>query len=101
VAKRLILGAEVIDGAQAAELSVVHWAYPRAELAMRASDLAARIAAMPKPALAAAKRCIAATGDSKRDGFAEEIEATRLLYGDAETRGRVAKFLNKRSKEVS
>jgi enoyl-CoA hydratase/carnithine racemase len=101
VAKRLILGAEVIDGAQATELGIVQWAYPRGELATRASELAARIAAMPKSALAAAKRCIAALGNWQRDGFAEEIEATRILYDDAETRGRVRQFLNKRAKEIS
>ena len=37
LAKRLILGAEVLDGAAAAALGVVHWAAPRAELPARAS----------------------------------------------------------------
>jgi enoyl-CoA hydratase len=101
IAKRLILGAEVIDGATAAELGVVQWAYTRTELAARASELAARLAAMPKQALVASKRCIAAFGDPTRDGYAEEIAATRALYDDADTRGRVRAFLNKRAKEVS
>ena len=33
LANRLILGAEVLDGATAAALGVVHWSAPRAELA--------------------------------------------------------------------
>ena len=40
LASRLILGAEILDGAAAAELGVVHWAVPRAELAQRAAEMA-------------------------------------------------------------
>jgi enoyl-CoA hydratase/carnithine racemase len=54
-AKRLILGAEVITGAQAAALGVVHWAVPAAELAARA-PIARDIVAAPR--LAEAKACI-------------------------------------------
>ena len=41
---------------------------------------------MPRAALAANKRCIAAARDRARDGFAEEIAATRRLYDHPETR---------------
>ncbi len=95
IARRLILGAEVIDGTRAAELGVVQWVHPREHLAARAAELAARIAAIPKAALAANKRCIAAQGDPRRDGFAEEIAATRILYGHSETRAKVSEFLDK------
>ena len=40
-------------------------------------------------------RCIAAAADPFRDGFAEELSATRLLYEHAETRRKVAEFLTK------
>lgn len=93
VAKRLILGAEVIGGAQALQLGIVQWALPRGELAAWAGELAARLASMPKAALAANKRCIAAQGDPGRDGFAEEINETRRLYDHPETRLLVNKFL--------
>ncbi len=96
VAKRLILGAETIDGAQALALGVVQWAHPRDALAARAKDLVARIAAMPRAALVAAKRCIGAHDDPSRDGYAEEIAATAALYGHAETRKKVSEFLDKR-----
>lgn len=94
VARRLILGAEVLDGAAAAALGVVHWAVPRAELAAFATDLAERLAEQPRAAVAAAKACIAAAADPARDGYAEELLATReLLLHEPETRARVEAFL--------
>lgn len=98
VAKRLILGAEVVDGAEAARLGVVQWARPRAELAEWTRALAQRIANMPRAALAANKDCIGAATAASRDGFAAEIAATRALYESAETRDRVARFLASRAK---
>jgi len=97
LAKRLILGAEVIDGAEAERLGLVQWARPRDQLAAFASEIAARYAAMPKAALAANKRCIAAATDPARDGYADEISETRALYDHAETRRKVSAFLAKRS----
>jgi enoyl-CoA hydratase len=97
LAKRLILGAEVIDGAEAERLGLVQWARPRGQLAAFASEIAARYAAMPKAALAANKRCIAAATDPARDGYADEISETRALYDHAETRRKVSDFLAKRS----
>ena len=106
VASRLILGAEVIDGAEAERLGLVQWARPRGQLANWTRDLAAKIADLPKAALAAAKHCIAAQGDPARDGFAEELAASRRLYDHPETRRRVSEFLNRsapqsHSKETS
>jgi enoyl-CoA hydratase/carnithine racemase len=97
LAKRLILGAEVIDGAEAERLGLVQWARPRDQLAAFASEIAARYAAMPKAALAANKRCIAAATDPARDGYADEISETRALYDHDETRRKVSDFLAKRS----
>ena len=48
---------------------------------------------MPKSALAANKRCIAAATDCARDGYAEEIAETRTLYDHPDTRRRVVAFL--------
>lgn len=91
VARRLILGAEVITGAQAAQLGVVQWAVPAAELKKRASALAREIAALPAAALAEAKACIGAP-----DGYERELEATLRLLGRDETQSRVRAFLEKR-----
>jgi enoyl-CoA hydratase/carnithine racemase len=94
LARRLILGAEVVDGAAAAQLGLVHWAVPRAELPAFAEGVADRLAALPRAALAAAKSCIAARADPARNGFEEELAATRrLLVHEPETRRRVEAFL--------
>ena len=93
VAARLILGAEIVDGRTASELGVVHWAAPRAQLAQRAGEIARGIANLPAAALAASKECIAAAGQKDRGGFTDELEFTRLLLNDVETRQRVQAFL--------
>jgi len=71
----------------------VHWAEPRAELAQRATEIAGGIASLPAAALSASKACIAAAGQKDRGGFTDELEFTRLLLNDAETRQRVQAFL--------
>jgi enoyl-CoA hydratase/carnithine racemase len=98
VASRMILGGEVIDGTLAERLGVVQWAQPRAELAEWTRELAERLSAAPRAALAANKRCIAFGGDAQRAGYAEEIAATRELYANAESRRRVAEFLKRHAK---
>ena len=97
LAKRLILGAELVDGASAERLGLVQWAVPHAQLAYFAAQIAQRYAAMPKAALAANKRCIAAATDPERDGYADEIVETRRLYDHPDTRARVSDFLAARA----
>ncbi len=94
-AARLILGGEMIDGAEAARLGVVQWAVPRAALPDRARALAQRFADVPRAALAAAKRCLADALHADGRGYAAEIDGTRQLYAHAETRRRVAAFLDR------
>jgi enoyl-CoA hydratase len=94
-AKRMILGAEVVDGVEAERLGIVQWAQPRERLAGWTRDLAVRIAMMPRAALIASKHCMAAEADPHRNGFAEEIAATRKLYDHPETRSKVSQFLAK------
>jgi len=92
VASRLILGAEIIDGLVARELGVVQWAAPRAELRARTLEIARRVAALPAAALAWSKACIAAAGGSHGDGYRDELEGTRRLLTNSETRQRVEAF---------
>jgi enoyl-CoA hydratase/carnithine racemase len=92
LAARLILGAEIITGEVARELGVVQWAVPKTELPAMAADLAQRVAALPAAALAWSKACIAAAGEPGEDGYRDELEGTRRLLTDAETRQRVAAF---------
>jgi len=100
IAGRLILGAEVIDGTEAERLGLVQWWRPRAQLADWTAELAARVAALPRAALVAAKRCIAAQGDPSRDGYAEELAATRRLYDHPESRNKVIEFLNRSTTQI-
>ncbi len=94
LAARLILGAEILDGAGrkrtwrgelgGAARRVWRSALPR---------LLHGIASLPAAALAASKACIAAAGHSDRGGYTDELEFTRLLLNNAETRQRVEAFL--------
>lgn len=95
VANRLILGAEIIDGAEAHRIGLVEWARPRHELADLTAQLIARFAAIPRSAIVANKRCIAAAADARLEGFEREVSLTRLLYDHPETRRRVSEFLAK------
>jgi enoyl-CoA hydratase/carnithine racemase len=95
LAKRLILRAEIIDGREAAALGLVHWAVPGVELAAFARSLAAELAALPAPALAGCKSCIAAAARGE-DGYEAEVQATASLLATAETQRRVREFFEKR-----
>jgi enoyl-CoA hydratase len=97
LANRLILGGDVITGAEALELGIVQWSCPRVQLIDRARELAAHYADIPRAALAEIKKCLASADDRSRDGYEDEITGTRRLYNNLETRRRVAGFLNKSS----
>ena len=92
-ASRIILGADVIDGATAAQLGIVQWAWPPEELASQVEALIGRLVKLSPRAVHEAKALIAAAGDDGRDGFAEEIAADRRLYNTEDTRRRVSDFL--------
>jgi enoyl-CoA hydratase/carnithine racemase len=97
VAARLILGAETLDGLMARDLGVVQWAFNPSELQRQTEEIVRRVAALPAAALAASKTCIAAAGEPGRGGYVDELEATRRLLTDAETRRRVSAFLSSRT----
>ncbi len=95
LANRLILGGEIITGAEAGELGIVQWACPREQLPDRARAIAAHYASIPRAALTEIKTCLASADDRGRDGYEAEINGTRRLYDNPESRRRVAKVLNK------
>jgi enoyl-CoA hydratase/carnithine racemase len=92
-AKRLILGAEVVDGAEAARLGIVQWAVPEAEVICFARRVAQDVAALPAESLAACKRCIRAAREAGTGGYELEVEATGALLASADTQARVRAFL--------
>ena len=95
---RLILTAEVVDGAAAARLGIANWAVAHGELATRASEIARQIAGLPAAALRASKRCIAAAGQPGHGGYFDELEETRQLSMNTETRKRIEAFLAGKSR---
>jgi len=95
-AKRIILGAEVVSGHQAAALGIVQWSTPADSLATRARALSGEIAALPAAALAEAKRCIAAAIARDPGGYEMELDATGTLLARTDTQERVRSFLEKR-----
>jgi len=96
VAKRLILGAEVVSGAQAEALGIVQWAVPGGELAARARALASEIAALPGAATAAAKRCVGAALGAGGGGYEMEIQGTADLLAGETTQELVRRFLSRK-----
>jgi enoyl-CoA hydratase len=97
LARRLILGAELLEGEGAKALGLVHWVMPQAEVEGFTRSLAERLARVPPATLAACKRCIGAALDPRADGFALELAETRRLYADPETQRRVRRFLDGRA----
>lgn len=93
VASRIILTCEIVTGRTAQELGMVQWSVPKAKLQAEAYALAARIAKLPRAALAASKSCIAAANNPEIDGFNAEVTATQRLIETDDTRQRVTDFL--------
>jgi len=93
VASRLILTAEIIEGADALRLGIAQWAAPRGEVEAVAAKIAAQVANLPAAALRACKSSIAAASEPGDAGYLREVEETRRLSTNPETRERVAAFL--------
>lgn len=94
VAARLILGAEILAGADAVRFGLAQW-QASTDIAERAQEIAQRIAALPTVALAASKRCIALAHEPGDRGYLVEREETRRLSANPDTRERVAAFLDR------
>ena len=97
VASRLILGAEIVTGAEAVALGLAHWVAPPDELQATARAVVERIAQLPRAALAASKACIGAALDGSSNGFEVELAGSRMLLGQQETQQRVRRFLEKQT----
>jgi enoyl-CoA hydratase len=95
MARRLILGAELVQGSEAVALGLAHWVAPAAELESHARSIAKRVAEIPAAALASCKLCIEAALDPGADGFGVELSETAKLYASADTQTLVRKFLDR------
>ncbi|HUY03656.1 MAG TPA: enoyl-CoA hydratase/isomerase family protein [Rhodocyclaceae bacterium] len=95
ISRRLILGAEIVAGSDAVALGLAQWMAPAAELETEARTLVARLARLPRQALAASKQCIAAATDGSGDGYEIELDGSRMLLATPDTQDRVRRFLEK------
>lgn len=95
IARRLILGAEVVDGEQAARLGLVQWVMPADQLVSGTEEIVQRLGSLPAQALASCKACLGAAFDDSVDGYERELLETRKLHDEAETQRRVQAFLEK------
>ncbi len=93
LATRLILGAEVVTGSEAAAFGMVQWAVARDALADAAQALVARLAKPSSAAQGATKACIQGAYKPGVDGFAAERKAVGAMMGVADTQARVTAFL--------
>ena len=96
VARRLILGAELVGGAEAVSLGLAQWSAPAGETQPAARAIAARIAELPPQTLAANKRCIDIAAQGGADGYETELSGSAMLLAQEETQRRVTRFLEKR-----
>lgn len=95
LARRLILGAEVVPGSDAVALGLAHWSAPVANLEERARDIVERIAVLPAHALAACKRCVNAALEQNCTAFEVELQASASLLASETTQKLVHLFLKK------
>lgn len=93
IALRMICLAELATGREALALGLVEWAVPADEIAVKAADIAQRLAGQPPEALQAAKACVLATADPSRDGFAFELTFPAQLMKTPATQQRIRDFL--------
>lgn len=98
IAARIILAAEVVDGATACQLGMVQWAVAPAELAAQADALARRIAGLSAPALRVSKRCIAKVATLAPEGYETELQGTHGLMATTEARTRIKEFFAQRGR---
>lgn len=96
LARRFLLGTEVVDGAEAARLGLVHWAHPAEQLAGRSDELARRLESIPKVSLDGNKQCIFAAQERQADGDEVEVRCTTACYRSPEAMERLQAFLAQR-----
>lgn len=92
LALRLLLQGEIIKGDEAFRIGLAEFCVPRSEVQERAQALAEEIAQWPRAALIANKACVLGRGG---DGFQLELEYTRKLAQNPETKALIAAFFAK------
>jgi enoyl-CoA hydratase/carnithine racemase len=99
IAKRIILGAEPVDGKTALSLGMVEWSIPRSTLAETAESTCQRLASLPGQAQAIAKECIGLYGQVPSGGYGHEMRAGGALLNTEATIGLISAFLDRNTKK--
>lgn len=94
-ATRLILTGELVSGAEAERLGIVHRAVERHEVEAQAFTWANELADLPRTTLAEIKRCLALAPSEA--GFAAEIDGTRRILAAPDPRTLIRKFLERKT----
>lgn len=95
IASRIILGCDVVDGAEALRLGIVEKSCPLDDLVQASLTWATEISTLAKPALLASKDCIAAYFNPAIDGYELELEKPRITMPSDEARTRIAAYFNR------
>ncbi|TWR29678.1 enoyl-CoA hydratase [Mucilaginibacter pallidiroseus] len=95
-ALELIMTADMITAGQALEIGLVNSIAEPDELMPETEALLERILTRAPLAIAAAIKCVNATGDSGQNGFETEIEAFAACFGTEDFGEGVAAFIQKR-----
>jgi len=95
-ASRLILTGALIEGEEAAACGLVQWCVPNDEVESFALRVAGDLRRLPKSALVAAKRCIAAAYGDRASGYALELAHEARLYRDPRSVQCMTDFLDRR-----
>jgi len=98
VAKRVILGADVVDGAEAQRLGIVQWAVEPDAFEGEIARVAERVGGLSKAALQASKDCIAAYYDPAVDGFEREIDKPLQIMANPDSKARITQFFASRGR---
>lgn len=96
-ATRLILTGELVSGAEAERLGIVHVAVERSDVEAQAFTWANDVAALPGATLAEIKRCLALAPSEA--GFAAEIDGTRRVLAASDSHKLIKKFLKRHSEK--
>ncbi len=93
VATRLIVTGELISGADAARLGVVHAAVSRADVERTALELAHHAAESPRATIVGLKECLALAPSAA--GYEAELTHTRRILESNDSRKLIGKFLTR------
>jgi enoyl-CoA hydratase/carnithine racemase len=92
-ATRMILTGELVSGAEAERLGIVHKAVERHDVEPQAFQWAGEVAALPRTTVAEIKRCLALAPSEA--GFAAEIDGTGRVLAAPDSHRLIERFLER------